>query len=140
MVFIMSILVAASTLLIAPSLTHAQSLVKRTPVCRPQAVSIAGTWQCFRTPSSGSSSNQIYTFTQNGNRIVSGEEGSYQIFGSVEGTAIKLSEVVNGEELEGFVSHADGHIISLNGGSNNGIVTVYRNSQEGTGSFNCFKQ
>jgi hypothetical protein len=71
---------------------------------------------------------------------VSGEETPHQIFGSVEGTAIKLSEVVNGEELEGFVSYSEGHVISLNGGSNNGIVTVYRSSQDSTGSFNCFKQ
>lgn len=140
MSFIRYISALAFVLQISTSSAFAQVVAKRTPVCKPQAVSIIGAWQCVRSPSSGSSSSQMYTFTQNGNRIVSGEETPHQIFGSVEGNTIKLSEVVNGEELEGFVSHAEGHIISLNGGNNNGIVTVYRDSQDNTGSFNCFKQ
>jgi aspartate 1-decarboxylase len=53
---------------------------------------------------------------------------------------VQISEVVNGEELEGYVLRAEGHIIPVNGTPARGIVSVYRTSQEGVGSFNCSKQ
>lgn len=109
-------------------------------VCVPQSTKVTGTWQCYSTTSAGSSSGQEYTFAQSGNRFYSTGETSHRLFGTIEGTAIYISEVVNGEELEGFVKYSEGHIISINDKSNNGIVTVYHDSQGGTGSFNCLKQ
>ena len=106
----------------------------------PQSTNVKGTWNCYVTPSAGGSSNETYTFSQTGNKFVSsGDATSYKIYGTIEGSAINISRVVNGEFLEGYVMHAEGHIISINGRSNNGIVTVYHTSQAGTGSFNCYK-
>jgi len=82
----------------------------------------------------------VYLFKQSGNKFFTEPDTSHRLFGTVQGTAISISEVVSGEELEGFVRQSDGHVISFNGGTNNGIVTVYRDSQAGIGSFNCLKQ
>ncbi len=109
-------------------------------VCTPQSIKIKGSWQCFTTTSRGESSGQVYTFSQSGNKFFSTGETSHRLFGTIEGSAIEISEVVNGEELEGYVKRSSGHIISIKGKTNNGIVTVYRDSQAGLGSFNCQKQ
>ena len=104
------------------------------------APGIAGAWNCFRTPSGGSPTNVVYTFVQSGNRFNSSGETSYKVFGRIEGTALNFSEVVGGEELEGYVLYAQGHLIPVNGVANRGIVSVYHTSQGGVGSFNCMKQ
>jgi len=109
--------------------------------CTPKATSIKGTWQCYRTPSVGDSSNETYTFAQSGSKFSSSDDDtSYRIFGTIDGSFVNISRVVNGEELEGYVLFAQGHIISVGDGSNNGIITTYHDSQAGVGSFNCFKQ
>ena len=107
----------------------------------PQSASVKGTWNCFVTTSRNESSNETYTFTQTGNKFTSNsDETSFKVYGTIDGTSIKISRVVNGEFLEGYVMYAEGHIIGINGKSNNGIVTVYHDSQAGIGSFNCLKQ
>ena len=128
-------------LLLVLSTSFAQAADPRASlVCSIARSKIAGTWLCYVTPSEGDSASRTYAITQSGNKFYSTGETSYRIFGTIEGTAVSITEVVNGEELEGFVMHAQGHLISINGGSNNGIVTVYHNSQAGIGSFNCSKQ
>ncbi len=135
-VFLFSVLVGSAL----PALAADKRL---TPVvsCTPKATSIKGTWQCFRTPSVGDSSSETYTFSQSGSKFLSSDDDtSYRIFGTIDGTFVNLSRVVNGEELEGYVLFGQGHIISVGDGTNNGIITTYHDSQAGVGSFNCFKQ
>lgn len=69
-------------------------------VCTPQSIKVKGTWQCFSTNSRGESSGQVYTFSQSGNRFFSTDETPHELFGTIEGSAIEISEVVSGEELE----------------------------------------
>ncbi len=126
-----------------PEAAHALTPIRST-ACTSTTISssnLAGTWNCFRTPSSGPFTNAVYTFAQSGNRFYStGQNTPDKVFGRIEGTALSFTEVVNGEELEGYVLYAEGQLIPVNGQSNRGIVTVYRTSQGGIGSFNCSKQ
>lgn len=134
------VLAAVSSLLLTTAAYAAPTRVTPT-TCSPTAVKITGTWQCFSVNSRGeSSSGQLYTFKQSGNKFSTSDETPHRLFGTIDGTAIVISEVVSGEEIEGYVKYSQGHIISIKGKSNNAIVTVYRDSQAGIGSFNCQKQ
>ncbi len=126
-------------LLITPLLQAADD-TRAGVICSIARSKITGTWSCFVSPSDSDFSSRTYTITQSGNKFYSTGETSHRIFGTIQGTDISISEVVNGEELEGYVLYAQGHLISINGKNNNGIVTVYRDSQGGIGSFNCNKQ
>ncbi len=138
---LISISVAVSVFLCLSPLWAAptrQAISKTSCCCN---VTITGTYTFFVQPAGESSTGPFSaTFSQNGCafKTTAPTSNGYQIYGTVTGNQVNFSQVVDGEEAEGYVLQGRGMARRTSGGAYI-IAAVYENTNGVQGSWTASK-
>ena len=98
---------------------------------------MTGTWHYVWQPGgpNGGDVTQGDIYLKQVGKKVAGMSGNWRFVGSLYENAITLSIVVGGEEVEGYVLHAEGHVLR-----NRQIFAVYTDVTGQVGSFTAQKR
>ena len=103
--------------------------------CKAPAANVAGNWH-YRWDQAGGGANPVQGFVdlvQSSNKVTGAANG-WRFVGTVVQNSINMSVVVDGEEVEGYVLNAQGHV------RGDQLFAVYTDTQGNTGSFTALRQ
>jgi len=90
---------------------RAQAGVRCNPKCGACTYRIDGSWRYYVERTMGDRAfDGTYDIVQTGNIISNSNESSNSMYGNIQNNKVDLTFVVNGEELEWWVMHCEGHV------------------------------
>ena len=134
------IIIALSMLLASSAFADSRPRISTTSCCCN--TSIVGTYTFFIDPAGapGSTGPFTATFSTSGCtfRTIAATSNGYQIYGTITGNQVNLSQVVDGEEAEGYVLQVKGFARKTAFGANI-IAGTYQDTNGVVGSWTASK-